>query len=77
MLQFFDTCVHTIRTLPALTPDKNRPEDVDSHLEYNLADALRYGCMSYYFKDPTPYLRFQRGGIVIPKKFDVLRDNNF
>lgn len=77
MLQFFDTCVHTIRTLPALTPDKNRPEDVDSKLEDHLADALRYGCMSDYIKDPTPYLRYQRGGIVIPQKFNVLRDNGF
>jgi hypothetical protein len=33
--------------------------------------------MSDYVKNPTPYLRFQRGGIIIPKKFDVLRDNGF
>ncbi|GHV91625.1 phage terminase large subunit [Spirochaetia bacterium] len=77
MLQFFDTCVHTIRTLPALTPDKNHPEDVDSHLEDHLPDALRYGCMSDYVKNPAPYLRRHRGGSITPKKFDVLKDNGF
>ncbi|MDR2784561.1 MAG: terminase family protein [Treponema sp.] len=78
LLQFFDTCVDTIRTLPALTPDRNRPEDVDSKLEDHLADALRYGCMSDYVKNPAPYLRYQRGGGVInPRKYDVLGDNGF
>jgi hypothetical protein len=57
MLQVFETCHHTIRTIPVLTPDRNRPEDVDSRLEDHLADALRYGLMSGYVRDPGAALR--------------------
>jgi hypothetical protein len=77
MLQIFDTCVDTIRTLPSLTPNKNRPEDVDSNMEDHLADALRYGCMSDFVTRPGTYLRRQGAGVVVPKRFDVLRDNGF
>lgn len=44
-LKFFSTCKHCIRTLPALTPDDNNPEDVDTSEEDHLWDALRYGIM--------------------------------
>jgi hypothetical protein len=77
MLQIFETCLHTIRTLPSLTPSKTKPEDVDSNLEDHLADALRYGCMSNFVTSPASYLRRQGGGLVVPKKFDVLGDNGF
>ena len=46
MLYFFATCVDTIRTLPALQHDANRPEDVDTDSEDHAADELRYACMS-------------------------------
>ena len=46
MIYFFSTCRETIRTLPMLQHDQNRPEDVDSEGEDHLADALRYGVMS-------------------------------
>ena len=46
MLYLFSTCVHTIRTLPALQHDGHRAEDVDTNGEDHAADALRYGCMS-------------------------------
>jgi hypothetical protein len=78
MLQLFDTCVHTIRTLPVLTPDRNNPEDVDSKLEDHLADALRYGVMSPYAKYPGQALRSSRGRTDAPaKRYDVLKDNGF
>ena len=51
MLYVVSTCVHLIRTLPALQHDEHRPEDVDTEAEDHAADALRYGCMSY------PYVR--------------------
>jgi hypothetical protein len=77
MLQIFETCLHTIRTLPSLTPSDTNPEDVNSKLEDHLADALRYGCMSDYVTSPLSWLRRQGGGLVVPKKFDVLQDNGF
>jgi len=47
----FETCVHLIRTLPALQHDLVRPEDVDSEGEDHAPDECRYACMS------RPYLR--------------------
>lgn len=47
----FSSCVHLIRTLPALQHDQHRPEDVDTEGEDHAGDALRYGCMA------RPYVR--------------------
>jgi hypothetical protein len=46
MLYLFSTCVHTIRTLPALQHDEHRPEDVDTDSEDHAADETRYACMA-------------------------------
>lgn len=46
MLVFFDICIHTVRTLPALQHDDARPEDLDTTQEDHAADMVRYGCMS-------------------------------
>lgn len=43
---FFSTCTNTIAQIPVLPLDKNNPEDIDTHSEDHLYDALRYGCMS-------------------------------
>tara|TARA_B100001093_G_scaffold204559_1_gene196652 strand:+ start:2486 stop:3949 length:1464 start_codon:yes stop_codon:yes gene_type:complete len=43
---FFETCSNTISQIPALPLDKNNPEDVDTHAEDHLYDALRYGIMT-------------------------------
>jgi len=45
-LVFFETCTNTISQIPALPLDKNNPEDVDTHSEDHLYDALRYGIMT-------------------------------
>ncbi len=60
MIYFFDTCVHAIRTLPALQHDELRPEDVDTEAEDHAPDEIRYACMS------RPYLRKD-----LPKKEPV------
>lgn len=56
MLYLFSTCVHTIRTLPALQHDEGRPEDVDTDGEDHAPDETRYACMSrpYLRKAPRP-----------------------
>lgn len=49
MLVFFSTCIHTIRTLPVMQHDANRPEDLDSDGEDHAVDTARYACMSRPF----------------------------
>ena len=45
-LVMFDSCKNLISQLPALPLDKNNPEDVNTHAEDHLYDALRYGIMT-------------------------------
>lgn len=54
MLYFFNTCVDTIRTLPALQHDELRPEDVDTDSEDHAGDETRYACMSRPWVRPSP-----------------------
>jgi len=78
MFQVFDTCVHTIRTIPVLLPDPHDPEDVDSKLEDHLADAVRYGIMTGNIKHPMRRLAAQTAGFHNPpKRWDTLKDNGF
>lgn len=46
MIACFSTCTDSIRTIPALQHDDNRPEDLDTDMEDHAADDWRYGCMS-------------------------------
>jgi hypothetical protein len=46
MLFFFETCIHSIRTIPALQHDEDRPEDLDTDGEDHAGDETRYACMS-------------------------------
>ncbi len=41
MLVIFDTCIHMIRTVPALQHDENKPEDLDTPAEDHAADETR------------------------------------
>lgn len=49
-LTVFDTCQHTLRTLPIMMHDKTKPEDMDSDLEDHIADSIRYFCTSRPWK---------------------------
>jgi len=46
LIYVFDTCLDSIRTIPALQHDTNKPEDLDSDMEDHAADDWRYACMS-------------------------------
>ena len=46
MMYIFSNCVDTIRTLPLMQHDDNRPEDIDSDMEDHAVDEIRYACMS-------------------------------
>lgn len=46
MIYAFATCTDSIRTIPALQHDEDRPEDLDTEMEDHAADEWRYACMS-------------------------------
>ncbi|MBF0625111.1 MAG: terminase [Magnetococcales bacterium] len=46
LIYSFSTCQDSIRTIPALQHDPERPEDVDTNGEDHAADEWRYACMS-------------------------------
>lgn len=56
MLLFFETCIHSIRTIPALQHDPDRPEDLDTSAEDHAADMVRYACMSRPWVKTKPTL---------------------
>jgi hypothetical protein len=49
LIFFFDHCLDTIRTLPALQHDPHHPEDLDTDGEDHCADEIRYACMARPF----------------------------
>jgi len=51
-MQFFSTCVSTIRTLPSLPYDKIRVDDVDTKADDHDYDMVRYGLMAQVQKAP-------------------------
>lgn len=46
MLYFFSSCKDSIRTIPVLQHDPDRPEDLDTKSEDHAADETRYACLS-------------------------------
>lgn len=53
MIYVFDTCRDSIRTIPALPHDANKPEDIDTDAEDHAADEWRYACMSRPWTAPS------------------------
>lgn len=45
-LYIFNTCKHTIRTIPLMMFDEHKVEDLDTDLEDHICDTIRYFCMS-------------------------------
>lgn len=60
MIYFFETCVHCIRTIPALESDPLDPEDVDTEGEDHAYDAVRYGVMSRPWAKSKPEVQQPR-----------------
>lgn len=46
MIYCFKTCYDSIRTIPVLQHDENKPEDLNTDGEDHAADEWRYACMS-------------------------------
>jgi hypothetical protein len=69
MLFFFETCVHAIRTIPALQHDEDRPEDLNTNMEDHAADEVRYACMSRPYQrvaPPPPLPKPKPGQVQLP-----------
>lgn len=60
MVMCFETCRDSIRTIPALQHDSNRPEDLDTSAEDHAADEWRYGLMSRPWVRPAPKIEKTR-----------------
>lgn len=58
MIYTFSTCLDSIRTIPVLQHDPDRPEDLDTDMEDHAGDEWRYACMSRPYvkktKQPQP-----------------------
>lgn len=66
MIYFFETCLHSIRTIPVLQHDKSRPEDLDSDMEDHAYDSARYGAMSRPWAAPKPQPKFTEINTALP-----------
>jgi hypothetical protein len=68
MFMVFNNCRAFIRTIPLLTPNPNRPEDINTELEDHPYDDHRYGIMSDFVRHPITYLRKINGSWRAPTK---------
>lgn len=63
MVVCFSTCIDSIRTIPALQHDPDRPEDLDTDMEDHAGDDWRYACMSRpWARDSKPAKRADPSG---------------
>lgn len=53
MMYIFSNCKAFIRTIPLLTYDEHKPEDINTKQEDHVADEVRYMCMAYPIKPAT------------------------
>lgn len=66
MLYCFSTCTDSIRTIPVLQHDTDRPEDLNTDMEDHAADDWRYACNSRPFLPEAPREK--------PKNFTYIAD---
>ena len=72
-MQVFSTCRDSIRTLPALSYDAQRCEDVDTQGEDHIYDELRYVCM----KNPIAPRRNKPPALVVYDPLDLGQDQQY
>lgn len=71
-LQFFKTCLNSIRTIPSLIHDEHKPEDVDSDGEDHAADETRYLLMSLHERvSPKPLNDIERKLKALKEREDI------
>lgn len=69
MIVCFETHLDSVRTIPALQHDEDRPEDLNSDGEDHAADEWRYACMS------RPWLRVVKTTTVPKSGFSRMRSD--
>ena len=75
-LKYFETCYDSIRTLPSLIHDKNKPEDLDSNGEDHTADRDRYFLQTIRSKKTLmPMTENEKAQIRFNQKIGINRDN--
>jgi hypothetical protein len=69
----FSTCVHSVRTIPFLQHDPDRPEDLMTEGEDHAADEWRYACMSrpYVANIEIPMKKKNESGYVTMERTDT------
>lgn len=76
MLYFFATCIDTIRTLPAVQHDINKPEDVDTEGEDHAIDETRYASMSRPWTETKPADPQKARGPITVKELLEMEERN-
>jgi hypothetical protein len=76
MLVVFSTCIDTIRTLPVLQHDPDRPEDLDTTAEDHAADEIRYACMSRPWTRPAPTVKPKKIETRLPTLNELVKAND-
>lgn len=75
MIYTFSTCVDSIRTIPALQHDPDKPEDLDTDGEDHAGDEWRYACMSRPWIEEPQTRKDIIAELIKPKSLnDVLRE---
>jgi hypothetical protein len=76
MIYTFSTCVDSIRTIPALQHDPDKPEDVETEGEDHAGDEWRYACMSRPWVEEATTTKDIIADLIKPKTLnDVLREH--
>jgi hypothetical protein len=70
MIFCFSTCVDSIRTIPVLQHDPDRPEDLDTTQKGHAADDWRYACNSRPWMKPTP----KKWGPIIKSRWPTFKE---
>jgi hypothetical protein len=76
MMVFFSTCRDSIRTIPVLQHDPDRPEDLDTDAEDHAADDVRYGCMSRPWRRAAPQPEKPLVDVRVPTMADLVSRHN-
>mgnify|MGYP003630180102 FL=1 len=73
MIVCFNTCVDSIRTIPAMQHDLMRPEDLDTTMEDHAVDEWRYACMSRPYTTKIPD---EKTGGLLNENFSEIMQRN-
>ena len=74
LLIVFSTCASTIRTVPMMQHDPDRPEDLQTDSDDHVVDEIRYACMSRPYIRPAPLVKSNLIEFRRPTLNDLLAD---